>query len=111
MKKSWSLRMVARTGLVALALVLGLSAMSSATLQAQNNANTATTQNTQSTNSTTTRTTTTTSQPAPAGGQTTTVETRRETGTSPLLWIVVVAVIALLAIAFIAMRKRGDRDA
>ncbi|HEX8475176.1 MAG TPA: hypothetical protein VF666_14195 [Pyrinomonadaceae bacterium] len=108
MRKSFDLQGMLRTGFIALCLALGLSAMSAT---AQNNANTATTQNTQATNSTSTRTTTSTSQTAPAGGQTTTVETRRETYPSPILWVVIVAVIALLAIAFIAMRKRGDRNA
>lgn len=107
MRKSFDLRAAARTATLALCLVFACS-LASPALRAQNNANSGAA-TTQSTNSTTTRTTTATSQTAPAGQ--TTVETRRETAPSPLLWIVIVAVIALLAIAFIAMRKRGSRDA
>ncbi|HEX7999405.1 MAG TPA: hypothetical protein VF528_13545 [Pyrinomonadaceae bacterium] len=90
-------------------LILSLACMSLPAL-AQNNSNTASTPpqssgNTSSTTTTTTTQTTQTTRPT----QTTTTQTSDNAGSNTWIWIVVLGLVALLAIAFIAMRGRSDR--
>jgi hypothetical protein len=60
-----------------------------------------------SSSTTTTTTTTQTSRPS----QTTTTQTSDSGSSNTLIWIIVLGVVALLAIAFIAMRGRSDKRA
>jgi hypothetical protein len=75
---------------------------------AQNNSNSgAPPQSSGNTSSTTTTTTTTTQTTRPT--QTTTTRISDNTSSNTWIWIVVLGLVALLAIAFIAMRGRSNR--
>jgi LPXTG-motif cell wall-anchored protein len=90
-------------------LILSLSCAAAVPLLAQNtsNAGSSSPQTSSNTSSTTTTTTTQSSRP----GQTTTTQTTDNTGSNMWMWVIILGIVALLAIALIAMRGRSDKRA